>query len=277
MAFNINAQVVLSGPKNIKAVTNTIKQQLGNVNVNVGVNVPKNASQQVKNLQNQLNATNAAAKKFNQQSATTSKQMGNVAQNTKQAANAMQVLGKETALTFKRFAAAGIVTATFFRLTNAIAEAVPKALEFQRELVKIQQTTGGTISQLNGLKNTADELAKTLGLDANEIISVGRVFAQTGQTLDQVESSLRAVARASLAPSFGEMSNTAEGLIAALAQFNIQASQSEAVLGSINAVSKQFAVESQDIIGAIRRTGGVFAIAATDAEKPVDALTRSPC
>jgi TP901 family phage tail tape measure protein len=274
MAFNINAQVVLSGPKNIKAVTNTIKQQLGNVNVSVGVNVPKNASQQVKNLQNQLNAANAAAKKFNQQSATTSKQMSNVAQNTKQAANAMQVLGKETALTFKRFAAAGIVTATFFRLTNAIAEAVPKALEFQRELVKIQQTTGGTISQLNGLKNTADELAKTLGLDANEIISVARVFAQTGQTLDQVESSLRAVARASLAPSFGEMSNTAEGLIAALAQFNIQASQSEAVLGSINAVSKQFAVESQDIIGAIRRTGGVFAIAATDAEKPVDALNQ---
>jgi DnaJ-class molecular chaperone len=71
MAFNINAQVVLSGPKNIKAVTNTIKQQLGNVSVSVGVNVPKNASQQVKNLQNQLNAANAAAKKFNQQSATT--------------------------------------------------------------------------------------------------------------------------------------------------------------------------------------------------------------
>ena len=33
-AFNINAQVVLSGPKNIKAVTQQIRSQLSNVNVN---------------------------------------------------------------------------------------------------------------------------------------------------------------------------------------------------------------------------------------------------
>ena len=44
MAFNINAQVVLTGPKNIRAVTNSIRQQLGNLNVNVNVAVPKRTS-----------------------------------------------------------------------------------------------------------------------------------------------------------------------------------------------------------------------------------------
>ena len=274
MAFNINAQVVLTGPRNIRAVTNSIRQQLGNLNVNVNVGVPKNASKQVQNLRNQMNAAGSATSKYNKSANQAAASTRNLGKNTRHASNAMQTLGKETALTFKRFAAAGIVTGTVFRLANAIGEATGKALEFERELTKIQQVTGATNSRLSGLKNTADDLAKTLGLDANEIISVGRVFAQTGQTLDQVEASLRAVARASLAPSFGEMANTAEGLIAALAQFNIQASQSEAVLASINAVSKRFAVESEDIIGAIRRTGGVFAIAATDAEKPVDALNQ---
>ena len=274
MAFNINAQVVLTGPKNIRAVTNSIRQQLGNLNVNVNVGVPKNASKQVQNLRNQMNAAGSATSKYNKSANQAAVSTRNLGKNTQQASNAMQTLGKETALTFKRFAAAGLVTGTVFRLANAIGEATGKALEFERELTKIQQVTGATNSGLSGLKKTADELAQSLGLDANEIISVGRVFAQTGQTLDQVEASLRAVARASLAPSFGEMANTAEGLIAALAQFNIQASQSEAVLASINAVSKKFAVESEDIIGAIRRTGGVFAIAATDAEKPVDALNQ---
>jgi hypothetical protein len=61
----------------------------------------------------------------------------------------MQVLGKETALTFKRFAAAGIVTGTVFRLTQAISEGVGKALEFERGLVKLQQITGKTNSQLS--------------------------------------------------------------------------------------------------------------------------------
>ena len=38
-----------------------------------------------------------------------------------------------------------------------------------------------------------------LGLGAGELASIARIFAQTGQSLDQIESSLRAVARASLA------------------------------------------------------------------------------
>lgn len=274
MAFNINAQVILSGPKNIKAVTNSIKQQLGNLSVNVNVNVPKKGQTQLTNLNNQLNLTNKNYQNLVKTQANASNALNKTAQSSKTAANAMQVLGKETALTFKRFAAAGIVTATFFRLSNAIAEAVPKALEFERELTKISQVTGGTTAGLNKLSDAASNLAKNLGLDANEILSVARIFAQTGQTLDQVEASMKAVARASLAPSFGEMSNTAEGLIASLNQFNIAASESEAVLASINAVSKKFAVESEDVISAIRRVGGVFATAANDAEKPQEALNQ---
>ena len=274
MAFNINAAVILSGPKNLKAITSKIKSAIGNTNVNININIPKSVGKQISNLSNQLNVLNQNQAKLNTTAAQTANKLTNVGNSGKNAANAMQVLGKETALTFKRFAAAGLVTATFFRLTQAISEAVPKALEFQREMVKIQQVTGGTTASVNQLNVAATNLAKGLGLDANEIIGIGRIFAQTGQTLDQVESSMRAVARASLAPSFGDMQSTAEGLIASLNQFNIAASQSEAVLGSINAVSKKFAVESQDIISAIRRVGGVFAIAATDAEKPQDALNQ---
>ena len=68
------------------------------------------------------------------------------------------------------------------------------------------------------------------------------------------------------------MESTTEGLIATMAQFNIKAQDAEKVLGSLNAVSKKFAVESSDLISAIRRAGGVFAATANQMKDPIDSL-----
>ena len=93
------------------------------------------------------------------------------------------MLGRETALTFKRFAAAGIVTATVFRLGGAFSEATGKALEFERELIKLQQVTGKTQTQLGSLKKSITAVSVGLGIDAGELAGIARLFAQTGQTL----------------------------------------------------------------------------------------------
>ena len=122
MAFNINAQVVLSGPKNVRAVSRKIQQQLKNINANVNLTVPQKGSQQLNRLNNTFKTTTASATKLSAASKTTSSSLTRVGSAAKQAGGAMNILGKETALTFKRFAAAGIVTATFFRLTNAITQ-----------------------------------------------------------------------------------------------------------------------------------------------------------
>ena len=272
MAFNINAQIILQAPNNVKAITSSIQSQLQGVSVNVVMNIPKS-------VQQQLNILNTSLKQLNQNNQNVSnsgKQAGNalnnVGKSAKNAGGAMHMLGKETALTFKRFAAAGLVTATFFRMTQAISEAIPKALEFQREMVRLEQITGKTGKQLALVSRGIRELSTSLGVDANELANISKIFAQTGQSIKEVQASVRAIARSSLAPTFGEMAQTAEGLVAALNQFNIKASQSEAVLGSLNRVSKKFAVESSDLVAAIRRAGGVFAIAAGDTKKPIQAL-----
>ena len=272
MAFNINAQIILQAPKNIKAITSSIQSQLQGVTINIGANVPKALQQQLNVLNTtlrQLSQSNQKAGSSGKQAAGGLKVMGQAAQT---AGGAMNMLGKETALTFKRFAAAGLVTATFFRMTQAISEAIPKALEFQREMVRLEQITGKTAQQLNSVSLAVRGLSTSLGVDANALAGVAKLFAQTGQSIKEVQASVQAVARSSLAPTFGEMTQTAEGLIAALNQFNIAASQSEAVLGSLNRISKKFAVESSDLIAAVRRAGGVFAIAAGDTKKPIEAL-----
>jgi len=295
MAFNINAHVILQGPKNIKAVTNNIKQQLA------GISVPVNLQTgQVSNASNQITTLNKGMKQLQASAASTSKSLKNVGvattataggftkagaatgklnQNlkaataqTQKAVGAMQMLGRETALTFKRFAAAGIVTATVFRLGGAIAEATGNALEFQREMVKLEQVTGKSAAQLGKLRGAINATSKELGISANELANIARLFSQTGQSIREVEASMRAIAKSSLAPTFGDMEQTAEGLIAALSQFGIKASEAEKVLGSMNRVSKKFAVESQDLIAAVRRAGGVFAMAAGQFKEPIQAL-----
>ena len=61
MAFNINAHVILQGPKNIQSITNTIKSQLGGINVPINLQIA-GGGRGVSQLNSQLqNMTSSAA------------------------------------------------------------------------------------------------------------------------------------------------------------------------------------------------------------------------
>ena len=300
MAFNINAQVILSGPKNIKSVTKSIKNQLSGLTATVNIKIPQGTGRSVTALNKHLTSLNSNLSTLNTRATTANNTLKNlssslsgVAKGTQsfaraqknvgtslknvnkqvtQATSGIQSFGKEAAQAIRRFAAFTVATSTIYGFIRSVQSATKNALEFQRELVKLQQVTGQGGKALDSVRKQVESLSVSLGIDANKLLQIGRIFAQTGQTLNQVEKSLQAVARSSLAPTFGTMESTAEGLVAALAQFNIQAKDSERVLGSLNAVSKKFAVESGDLISAIRRAGGVFAATSFQMKDPIDAL-----
>ena len=300
MAFNINAQVILSGPKNIRAVTKQIKSQLSTISAPVTIKLDKSTTKNLgnfnrgikqltanlSNLQASSTSADVSIRKLvaglgtlSSLSTKVSTAHAHVASSVKRsgqeiavARNELQEFGKDAALAIRRFTAFTVATTVVFGFVRAIGKATGAALDYEREIVKITQVTGAGVAKIGQLKKSIDDLSVSLGVDANELASLSRIFAQTGQSIDQVRASIRSVARSSLAPSFGEMKNTAEGLIAAMAQFNIAADQSEQVLGSLNKVSKRFAVESEDLISVIRRAGGVFSTAAGQMKDPQEAL-----
>ena len=300
MAFNINAHVILSGPKNIKAVTKKIQSQLGSVSTSINLKIPKNLSKQMSSFNKglaslnknmsalQTSAATANAhlsglgtgfKNLNASSTAMSKSQSKVQKSLQQtgkhvaeARSEIQAFGKDAALAIRRFSAFTVATGVVFGFVRAVQSATKAAIDYEREITKVVQVTGAGRDSIGKLKATIDDLSNSLGVDANELAALSRTFAQTGQSIDQVRASIKAIARSSLAPSFGEMKNTAEGLIAALAQFNIAAKDSEAILSSINAVSKKFAVESEDLISVIRRAGGVFSQAAGQFDDPKKSL-----
>ena len=238
--FNLTAQINLQAP-NTADVANKIRRDLSGLKANVSINADSKA----------LAAVNGQMAKVDKQTQRASKSMGVFNRNLTEAA--------------RRFSVITVATGSFIALARAIKGSVGAAIEFERELVRISQVTGESLNQLGGLQKEVTKLSSTLGVANASLLQTSRILAQAGLSANKVKEALDVLARTTLAPSFDNIIDTTEGAIAILNQFGRAAAKTgndivflERSLDAINQVSKSFAVESADLISAIRRTGGVF-------------------
>ena len=243
--FVLTAQLQLQAPNNVRQVRSQIQSQLQGVSVNVAVQNSAQAQRQLNTVNNQINNLN-----------TTSARLGNT-----------------FGVALRRFTAFAVATRAVSLFANRLASAIDDAIDFQRELVKISQVTGQTLNQLSKLTGAITELSTNLGVSSKSLLSTTRILAQAGIQAQDLEIALAALAKTELAPTFDDITKTAEGAVAILAQFGQGVGALERQLGSINAVAGQFAVESGDLISAIRRTGGVFKSAGGDLNELIALFT----
>ena len=234
--FVLTAQLQLQAPKNTQQVVSQMRRQLSGINVNVGVQGAPQAQKQVAKVNQQVQTLNKSGAR----------------------------LGKTFGLAINRFAAFTVASRAVSLFTNNLASATKEAIDFERELVKISQVTGKSVKELSGLSNTITKLSVSLGTSSKDLLATSRILAQTGLEANNLEVALKALAKTTLAPTFEDITKTAEGAVAILAQFGQGVGALESQLGAINAVAGQFAVESGDLISVVRRTGGVFKAAGGD-------------
>jgi hypothetical protein len=298
--FNLTAQINLKGPNNLKPIVADIKRQLGTITSDINLKISPQASKSIdivtkrlgamnsalllaKNSANDLNATlgslssslstiSSIGSKTSVSINATAKSSQVAAQSIKSAATEMEAFGKQSALAIRRFAAFSVVSSAIYGLVNAINSGFKAFINFDRELIKLQQVTNKGATGIALLEKTITSLATNLGVSSESLIAVASTLAQAGLSADDTRIALAALAKTELAPSFDNLTDTTEGAIAALRQFELQAGELESALGSINAVAAAFAVESKDIISAIQRTGGVFAAASKGVSQGTDAL-----
>ena len=229
---SILIQVQLGAPTraNINAVTRQIQSALSNVSANVQIQNGRQAAQTLQNLR----------------------------KGADDASRSMNSFGEAIGLSGRRFLAFTSAVAVVGRLTSALSQATREAIKFEREFVKLAQVFDTDVRSLGRLQNSMSELAQEFGLSATVIARTSVVLAQSGLTARQTEQAMAALAKTTLASTFENIASTTEGAVAIMAQFGTQASLLESQLGAINAVSKKFAVESGDIIEAVRRAGGAF-------------------
>lgn len=235
--FTLTANLKVTLPGDLNSIINQLNSRLQGVNVNVGLKLPSGANQQINQLNSNLSSLGKQATKTGLD---------------------FEKMGSNVALSIKKFAGFTIVASAFYTVSRAISGSIDDAIKFQHELVKIRQVTGTSLKDLTALSDEVTTLSKRFGVSSTKLLEAAQTLSQAGLSATQTKTALEALAKTDISPTFDNMGNTTEGLIAIMAQFGAQAEDLEGILGSINTVAAKFAVESSDIVTAVRRTGGAF-------------------
>lgn len=181
--------------------------------------------------------------------------------------------GRQTGLAFRRFGAFTVAAGAIYEVGQAFTSAVAEAITFQDQMVKLSQITDLATSNLGSFKTTITDLATDTGVSSAQLAESAVTIQQAGFSIRDTQKALATLAKTQLSPSFNDINNTTEGLIAVSTQFGVTGDKFDQTFSRINAVSKAFAVESEDIITAIRKTGGAFKATGGDLDELVALFT----
>ena len=180
----------------------------------------------------------------------------NMADGTKKA----QSFGEGVALAGTRYLRFVAATALPLAGIAALGAATSAALEFEQQLLKLDQVLNPTRERFDELRGVILDLSTETGVAAGEIAEAARILAQAGALTEGVDlrAALEDLARVPLLPTFAGIEQATEGILAFSNQFGLSIDQTGEILEKLNAVSKQFAVESSDLIEAAKRGGSAF-------------------
>lgn len=285
-SFAIQAQLQVKGPPNLGPLVSKIKSGLSNIKADINLKLNPGAVSSVANMNARLNLLNKnliqvqkngvkanavfqeIAKTFNSMGvsaaavATATKNINNsinsVGKAARTAGTQVNQFGELVGISFKRFSAFSVAAATLTTFIFSVQNAFREAIKFQHELVKLSQVGGDSQASIQGISREVSNLSTSLGVSSQQLIKSAVTLRQAGLSAEEVKKSLEGLAKTDLAPNFDNLEKTTEGVIAIMSQFKIQAKDVENALGTINAVSARYAVESSDLIEAVVRSGGAF-------------------
>ena len=234
--FNITAQIHLQAP-NAKAFSRNLQKQLKNPKLSVDLQGGPKTVQG-------LNRVAKATKEVERQS--------------QRAGKGADYMGRQFGSAFKQILKYDIARRVFSLFADAIESGVKDAIAFERAMVKIAQVSNASAREMKNLEQSISGVAKQFGVSSQSLAKTTLILKQTGLSINDTRIAMQALAKTELAPTFDNITDTAEMAIAAMRQFGIEASKLEVLLGRINIVAANFAVESSDIGVAIRRAGGSF-------------------
>lgn len=243
--LDITARVGLEAPTNanLQQIVDVINRQLSGIKIPISIDGAP-ATLQIDKIKNSLSGATKGAQDF----------------------------GDAIALSARRAVAYSIAAGFIFKISNAFAEATTSAIRFRKEVGKLAQTFDTSLDSID--TKAIVKISKDYGLAATKVGELVRILGQAGFSFKEAAKGAELLSRTTLLASFDNVADTTEGLIALTETFNLNLKQTEKALESINVVSKKYAVESADLVSAIKRTGGVFAVTGGNVEELIALITK---
>lgn len=230
------------------------------------------AQRGLRQYQSGLQATQATMRGLQSQVSATNTTLQATIGLTRESANVFSAFSAQAGLALRRFVAFTAAAGGMVRVVSSIRDAVKEAIAFDLAMNKLAQVSGDAGSRIAEVRGEITRLSTSLGVSSSKLSDVAVTLKQAGLAATSLRHALDAVALTDLAPNFESMEETTEGLIASWKQFNLQANQFKAALGSMNAVAGEFAVEAGDLVTAVQKAGGAFAALAGQSKPGLEAL-----
>lgn len=167
----------------------------------------------------------------------------------------------------RKFSAYALAATTISKMAGLFSSATAEVLKFDKDLVKLTQVTGKFGAELDGITQHLLNLSVRTGISIGKLGELTTTLAQADLKGRDLANAIEVIAKSDLAPSFENMTDSVEGLIAIMQQFKRPSSEFIKQFGYINNLSKQSAVESADLIEAVKRSGSVFESAGASLEE----------
>lgn len=139
-------------------------------------------------------------------------------------------------------------------IQNAFSQIISTIKSTEDAVVELQRVLNEDISE-TAISDELYAIAEQYGQTFENVQEVAVKFAQTGkswqETIDATRATMLGLNTAEL-----EVTTATEGLIAVMAQFNVDASELEVVIDKINITADNFPVTSEKIVAALQRAGG---------------------
>jgi TP901 family phage tail tape measure protein len=180
-------------------------------------------------------------------------------------------------ITTARLAAYLLPAGAIFQFFRGLSAAKEGIVEIDRTVNKLTQVLDGNAESAKRVTDRVLKFSTAYGLSGREVLEVTNTLAQAGDKFAASEDDLvkvtQAIAKTKLGSTFGDMKQTTEGVIAALSQFNLRASDTNRILDISGQLAKKFAFESSDMFDAVRAGGGAFALAGGNLEEFAATIT----
>lgn len=166
--------------------------------------------------------------------------------------------------------ALNLLQQSFGQLTTTIIDTENAVIELRRVLNDKNLVDSEMTQELY-------DIAYEFGQTFDNVQEVAVKFAQTGKTWEETIAATRAT-MLGLNTAELEVSTATEGLIAVMAQFNVEADDLEEVIDKINITADNFPVTSEKIVAALQRAGGTaraFGMSLDETIGVITALSRA--
>ncbi len=293
--IDVGVRLNVKGPYNLDPVVQQIKRQVSSVaKNNFGVGTTRNIgavdaglrgiADSLSNVSKQARQANAAMdgingsfdskgiKKMTRDATTAIRNISALQSKVKGTNSELKQFGAQAGLAFRRFGAFALLVHSFDAISGAIGHAFKEALQFQKAMVQLGQLGVNSAKDIKSVSDNITKLSTSLGASSAELADVTKYLKGAGLSINEVNQALEVLAKTSLSPTFKNITSSAEGLLSFGAQFKIAAKDYTSAFDSINAVSQQFAAESEDIIEGVKRAGAAFAAASGQFTAPKQQL-----